>query len=152
MAPPRGAGCSGECALKRWHEHGPVVAAGDPLLPGGAGIVFTRETISPAANNINIATSGTLVTDGPGGVLDNSSLDGGGSSSHGYADESSLPAGAVNILSRPTSTEAVTFAYPYGAGWVVYSSIPLDFFLDGGATAVRDSYAPNVVDYGCQLP
>ena len=122
------------------------------LLPGGAGIVFTRDTISPAANNINIATSGTLVTDGPGGVLDNSSLDGGGSSSHGYADESSLPAGAVNILSRPTSTEAVTFAYPYGAGWVVYSSIPLDFFLDGGATAFRDSYAPNVVDYGCQLP
>lgn len=123
------------------------------LLPGGAGIAFARDTVSAAANNINIATSGTLVTDGPGGVLDNSSLDGGGSSSHGYADESSLPAGAVNILSRPTSTEVVTFAYPYGAGWVVYSTIPLDYFLDGNdPAAFRDIYAPNVVEYGCELP
>ncbi|MBP7828921.1 MAG: PPC domain-containing protein [Kiritimatiellae bacterium] len=122
------------------------------MLPGGAGIAFARDTASPAADNINIATSGTLVTDGPGGVLDNSSLDIGGSSSHGYADEASLPAGAVNILSRPTSTEVVTFAYPYGAGWVVYSTIPLDYFLLGnGPAAFRDIYAPNIVEYGCEL-
>ena len=121
------------------------------ILPGGAGIAFTRDTASPAADNINIATSGTLITDGPGGVLDNSSLDVGGSSSHGYADEPSLPAGAINILSRPTSSEVVTFAYPYGAGWVVYSTIPLDFFLEGyGPAAFRDIYAPNVVAFGSE--
>ncbi len=84
--------------------------------------------------------------------MDSSSLDGGGSSSHGYATEASLPPGAVNLLSRPAATEAVTFSYPYGAGWVVYSSIPLDFFLAGnGPAAFRDIYAPNVVEYGCEL-
>ncbi|HOW97594.1 MAG TPA: PPC domain-containing protein [Kiritimatiellia bacterium] len=122
------------------------------MLPGGQGIGFTRDMSLPLANDIQILTAGTFVTDGPGGVLNNGSLDNGNASSHGYADEATLPAGAVRILSRGAATEVVTFAYPCGAGWVVYSSIPLDFFLGGGSTNFREIYAPNVVEYGGWLP
>ena len=90
--------------------------------------------------------AGTLLTHGPGGAIMNSTLDGGNSSDHGYADISTLPSGAVPILDNANVNRAVAFSYQDGGGQVYYSSIPLDYYL-GGGTAFSRIYAPNVVAY-----
>ncbi len=134
------------------------VAGSEAILPGGAGFTIIRDFCDDA--NINIRDNSTLVTNGPGGVLNDASLDGGNSSSHGYSVAASLPANASLILSRGNTDEIVTFSYPYGSGCVVYSTIPLDHYLGGsGPNPPRDNftliYAPNVVAYaaeGCGAP
>ena len=112
-------------------------------LPGGAGISFT----SLLNADINIETAGTMVTNGPYGVITNTTLDGGNFSDHGYATLASLPGGAVAILNNGTAGNIVDFYYRVGAGAVYYSSIPMDFYLTGGNDPPRTSflniYAPN---------
>ena len=63
------------------------------------------------------------------------------------SDDSILP------FSQTDPTHISTFAYPYGEGWVIYSTILLDFYLAGGGSvpAVTNIYAPNIVDYGAFL-
>ncbi|GAB4258481.1 Ig-like domain-containing protein [Deferrisoma sp.] len=132
--------------------HDRYVTGAASVLPGGSGIAFVRSF----GAQIDILTPGTLVTDGPGGQLDDDSLDGGNFSNHGYAELATLPAGAVPLLSNGNPDQVVTFAYPYGQGWVIYSSIPLDFYLAGrGPPGVsqrfQEVYAPNVLAYAASL-
>lgn len=173
-------------------------------IPGAAGITAYRDF--EFDRDIDILDPNTTVTDGPGGVLDNESLDNGSSSSHGYVVRSSLPAGAVNPLARgdgvggggiagvqvdsrgltpvrapaPAAAtrlggtlgigtgglidsvrpdEVVTTCFPVGTGDVIYSTIPLDYYLNiyydevGGEFAFNDMaeiYAPNVVAWGME--
>jgi hypothetical protein len=131
--------------------HDRFVTEAESILPGGDGFEILREFGDVA--NIDILDNTTLVTNGPGGVLDDGSLDGGTFSSHGFAVAGSLPGDSVQILSRTNRSEIVTMCYGFGAGAVVYSTIPLDFYLDGnGPQPVNDNlsliYAPNVVAYG----
>ena len=115
------------------------------LIPGADLITFIRDFTDN--QNIDIVTGGTLVTNGPGGVISNTSLDGGSSSSHGYTLLGSLPAGAVPVFSQTDASHIVDFYYNYGAGSVYYSTIPLDFYLTGGNNpprdAIRNIYAVN---------
>ncbi len=122
--------------------HDRYVTGAAAVLPGGGGISFTRLP----GNDINVHVSGTLLTQGPGGVIKNSTLDGGNSSDHGYADISTLPSGAAPVLDNGNVNRAVAFSYRDGGGHVYYSSIPLDYYL-GGGTAFSNIYAPNVVAY-----
>ena len=97
-------------------------SANNLVLPGAAGITFVRDFSNDA--NIDILNTSTVVDDG----LDNSSLDGGTSSSHGYA--TTLPMGAVALFNRGGAPgEIVDFYYQYGTGYVYYSTIPLDYYL-----------------------
>ncbi len=138
--------------------HDRFVTGAASILPGAAGVIFTRDFSDDA--NINVLNNTTLVTNGPGGIVDNFTLDGGSSSSHGYADISSLPAGAIAILSQGNANHVVDFSYRFGAGAVYYSTIPLDFyFVPAGANGAsfRNIYAPNEVAYqaslaGAQIP
>ena len=57
----------------------------NPILPGGGGFAIIRETLSPAAREINVLDNTTKVTNGPGGVIANGTLDGGNLSNHGYS-------------------------------------------------------------------
>jgi hypothetical protein len=46
----------------------------------------------------------------------------------------------------------VAFSYPLGSGQVYYSTIPLDYYLDGGGAAglnaaMQQIYTPNVLAY-----
>src|SRR5690606_35183576 len=84
-------------------------------------------------------------------VVTNATLDGGNWSSHGYTVSASLPAAATRILSTGAPGNVVTFSYRFGAGSVVYSSIPLDFYLYGGKAEFRTIYAPNVIAYAAGL-
>ena len=134
--------------------HDRYVTIAETILPGGGGFDIRRDFGDD--RDIDILDNTTLVTNGPGGVVTNTNLDGGTSSTHGFAVDGTLPPDAAMILSRSNSSEIVTFSYGYGAGSIVYSSIPLDFYLEGwGSTAAaanfRYIYAPNVVAYGASL-
>ena len=123
--------------------HDRWVSGGAGLVPGAGSISFNRDFSDGA--NIDIPV-GSSILSGPGGVLDNSSLDGGSSSSHGFLDSTTLPGGAIVIAHRSVATEAVTVSYPFGSGMVVYSTIPLDYYLNGSSpVAFSTIYAPNVI-------
>lgn len=111
-------------------------------LPGGSAVSFTRLP----TDTINVTTPGTLLTSGPGGPIDDTNLEGGLYSEHGYADVSTLPFGATALLNDGYSTDAVAFSYQEGAGHVYYAAIPLDRFL-GTGNNFDTIYAPNLVAY-----
>jgi hypothetical protein len=130
--------------------HDRAVSGATSVVPGLAGTVV-RDFADQA--NIQIVDPGTLVTNGPGGIITNTSLDGGNSSSHGYGLAQTLPPGTIGVLSTGTPSHLVTFAYPYGAGWVIYSTIPLDHYLaSGGALGqAMNNYAANVAAWAMFL-
>ena len=126
--------------------HDRTVTSANTVLPGGAGLSMVR-VLDP--DDIDFPAGSPVLT-GPGGTLDNTSLDGGNSSTHGYVTSASLPVGGTVLAHRAASTEAVTVRYPYGSGTVVYSGIPLDFYLGGsGNNPPRDNmvniYLPNLL-------
>jgi hypothetical protein len=116
------------------------------ILPAGAGFAISRDFAE--GTDINIRDGSTVVT----ADLDNNSLDGGNLSDHGFALDTTLPTRAKLILSSTSSNRIVTFCYPVGKGAVIYSTIPLDFYLSGLGTnppsdSMRNIYARNVVKY-----
>jgi hypothetical protein len=155
-------------AIRAWVEGGGVFLVHDrfvsddfsdpqpnPFLLGQSGILVDRDfTYGP---DLDVIPPGsTLVTSGPHGIIDNSSLDFGNYSNHGFVVGASLPASAVKILSAgPDSSNVAAFSYPLGAGTVYYSTIPLDFYLDGPygqpAENLATVYTPNVLTYGDTL-
>jgi len=133
--------------------HDRFVTPAETILPGGAGFNIIRDFSDD--RNIDILDNTTLVTNGPGGILDDTSLDNGTSSSHGFAVAGSLPGDSTLIFSRTNPDEIVTMCYAFegGGGAVIYSTIPLDYYLAGfGYNPPRQNfaeiYAPNVVAYG----
>lgn len=121
------------------------------VIPGAADVLFVRDFSDDASIELGPGATGSLL-DGPGGIIDADSLDGGNSSSHGYAVASSLPAGSVVVLTRTDNTQAVDFYYSLGGGKVYYSTIPLDFYLNytPGTSAVADNfqaYTTNLAAY-----
>ncbi|MCA9121143.1 MAG: pre-peptidase C-terminal domain-containing protein [Planctomycetaceae bacterium] len=134
--------------------HDRYVSNAESVLPGGTSFNIVRDSGDNA--NIDVLDTSSIVVDGPGGIITNTSLDGGTSSSHGFAVQGSLPGDASLILSRGNPSEIVTFSYAFGDGDVLYSSIPLDYYLAGNgpnpaADNFRNVYAPNVVAYGASL-
>ncbi len=130
--------------------HDRQVGNAESVLPGGGSFNIIRDFSDD--QNIDVLNNSTLVTNGPGGVVNDFILDNGNRSSHGYTVQSSLPGNSLSILSRTNPAEIVDFTYEFGSGNVYYSTIPLDFYLsrlDG--TPFRDIYAPNVVAYSASL-
>lgn len=142
--------------------HDRYVTGAASILPEGSAFAAQRDLTSPGSNDINILDATSPVVSGVAGVLSSTSLDGGGFSNLGYVRADTLPAGAKRILWRPDPGDAqsrnrtVTFAYAYGDGAVIYSTIPLDQFLSGfGPNPPRANfagiYAPNVIHYAALL-
>ncbi len=127
------------------------------ILPGASSITLIKDDQSQGAKEIEIVDETSVIADGPGGKLNDNSLDNGSQSSHGYALASTLPDGSEVLLTRNDSSQAVTFSYPYGDGYVIYSTIPLANFLNlrGNSPEVvvnmRDIYAPNILGYAAGL-
>ena len=130
--------------------HDRHVSNAEFVLPGNPGNI-----LRVLGSDIDVLDGTTAVTDGPGGVLDDSSLDGGNFSHHGFVAGGSVPQGARGVLSTGVPDQLVTYSYPFGAGQVVYSTIPLDFYIAGAGGGVgarfRSVYAPNVLAYGNDL-
>jgi hypothetical protein len=131
--------------------HDRYVDQAESILPGGGGFNVVRDFSDPA--DIDVLDNTTLVTNGPGGVINNSTLDGGSSSSHGFAISGSLPGTSKRILSTGDPTHIVTFSYSFGSGSVIYSSIPLDYYRSQPAykPGFSNIYAPNVLAYAATL-
>lgn len=134
--------------------HDRAVTDAATYIPGAGGVSFFRD-FNPS-DNIDVLVNNT-VTNGPGGVIGNTTLDGGNASNHGYASLGTLPAGAVGVLNVGGALdEIVDFYYAFGAGDVYYSTMPLDFYLAGsGNNPPRDSfntiYAVNEAAFQAEL-
>jgi len=134
------------------------VPQSNPFLIGAPTTLVQRD-FSNGADLDLIPMNNTLVTNGngPGGAIDNLTLDGGTLSNHGYALAETLPVGATGILSAgPDPDKVAAFSYGLGSGFVYYSTIPLDYYLAGsGPNPPRDKfntiYAPNVQAYVQEL-
>jgi hypothetical protein len=143
-----------------WIEAGGVlvfhdrhVSTAENVLPGAPGNILRDFSDD---RNIQILDATTPVTDGPGGILTDTSLDGGNSSSHGFVLADTVPADAQGILSTGTADHWVLYSYGFGAGQVVYSTIPLDFYLafngpSGVSSRMRNVYSPNVLAWANEL-
>ncbi len=131
--------------------HDRFVTPAEQILPSGSNFDIIRDFSDD--RNINVLNPDSELIVGPGGIITDTNLDGGNSSSHGFAVKGTLPGDADLALSRSDPSEIVTFSYEFEAGHVVYSSIPLDFYLSGSGTQpnFRNIYAPNVVEYGAEL-
>jgi hypothetical protein len=130
--------------------HDRFVTGANTVLPGGGSIAFTRSPNS----SIDVQTVVNPLITGPGGTISNATLDGGSSSNHGSASLGSLPAGSVAYLNNGTPGQIVDFSYGFGNGSVYYSSIPLDFYLNGGGSngaSFRNIYTPNVIAQAASL-
>ena len=107
-------------------------------LPGAGALSFTREL----GTNIDV-----LDTTVYGAAINNTTLDGGNFSDHGYATAASVAtlaagiAGHRAIFSTGDATHIVDFTYGLGLGNVYYSSIPLDFYLAGNGPDAFRNYA-----------
>ncbi|NWG22922.1 MAG: FecR domain-containing protein [Pseudorhodoplanes sp.] len=137
--------------------HDRFVTNAEDVLPGGDGIDIIRDADSGVSGltQVNFVDDNGPIADGPGGTLDDASLDGGSYSNHGYAARDTLPEGSIVIATRDNPNEVVTFAYPHGDGWVIYSTIPLDYYLLGAGTSeLRTSmeiYAENLLAWAAGL-
>jgi hypothetical protein len=132
------------------HDRSAGSISPNPFLLGTPGL----GTIRMQGPNVDVIhPANTLVTAGPFGIVDDLALDGGCNSEHGYIVNTNLPIGSRAILSvGGNSNEVVSFSYPLGAGYVYYSAIPIDYYLDGGscgaiATNGPAIYTPNVLSY-----
>ena len=132
------------------------------ILPGGDDFAIVRETTQVDDIDLLADAVGTI-DQGPGGTLTDTTLDGGWASNHGYAIEGSLPENADLFLGRGEDGQIVTFGYKYGEGYVIYSSIPLDYYTmdgfqsdSGGAggpltQAEAELYAANLIDFAVDV-
>jgi len=128
--------------------HDRYVAGGEQILPGGESIVFHRTADDGGSGNVNIDIVDSGLDTGLGGTINDASLDNGGWSNHGYVDLNSLPEGAKVLMTDGDPTHVVTFSYQYGAGTVIYSTIPLDYYLSmsGDLSANMQIYAANLLE------
>jgi len=116
------------------------------FLPGGASLV----NASSNQYNIDFTASAPFLS-GPGGTLTNTSLDNGSSSNHGAKTPESLPAGSTVWATTDNPAHVVTFAYAYGAGQVIYSTIPLQCYLGSQCQSIvavvpgMKTYATNLI-------
>lgn len=124
-----------------YHDQNPAGAAA--VVPGAGGVSFSQAV----THDVNVILNGTLLTNGPGGVITNTTLDGGNTQATGYAALNTLPAGAVAPLSSTSASQVVAFSYAQGAGHVYYSTIPLNFFLSYPTDNTAKIYGPNLVAY-----
>ncbi len=128
--------------------HDRFVSDAETILPGSSGFQIIRNDGTDTAS-IELLNNAHPIASGPGGAVTDTSLDGGTLSSHGFAIAGTLPEGADLILSRTSPLDIVTFEYAFGLGHVVYSTIPLDFYLGGGTTVAlaMQAYAANLLFY-----
>jgi len=130
--------------------HDRYVTTAADYLPGFPGELL--QDIGATRTEIELIADQSFVAQGPGGTVDDTNLEGPNGLSFGYAHAELAPRGATGYLSRNDENHWITYSYPAGAGNVIYSSLPLDFYLLTGSPAtMRDIYAPNVLAQGRAL-
>jgi hypothetical protein len=143
-----------------------TVTGATSFLPGFTGDeIIVQDFFGGGQTQLDFLNDTGQFAVGPGGTLNDMSLDGGNSSNHGYAFADTLGGlvGLHVIQTTNNPNEATTFGYHYGQGEMIYSTIPLDFWLSppfpgsGNPTleAHMEDYATNVMAWlasGADLP
>jgi len=130
--------------------HDRHVATAESYLPGEPGILI--DDIGSTRTEFELVGPPTFVSEGPGGTITDTNLESANSLSFGFGEADETPLGSIGYLSRNDANAWITFAYPFGKGWVIYSSIPLDFYLaNGNPEIMRTVYAPNILAQGRAL-
>jgi hypothetical protein len=146
--------------ILQWVTEGGVLVFHDQFVTNAASLLPQPSPIFVRGNTrgIDVVDATTSVTDGPGGRIDDTTLDNeDDSTSRGFAIGSTLPPGARAILSRDDPDQVILFSMPSGLGHIIWSSIPLSSFLlpsaspGGVAKSMRNIYAPNVLEYAHDL-
>ena len=142
--------------IKERVDEGMILVIHDRQVGNAENILFGEEPadiVRKFTNSraIDVVDENTVVGEGPGGFLTDSSIDGGNSSNHGYTKRETLPEDSLALLTTSDEDEVVDFAYKYGQGAVIYSSIPLDFYLNGYKPNFKDIYAPNILQFAASL-
>jgi trehalose utilization protein len=142
--------------IKERVDEGMILVIHDRQVGNAENILFGEEPadiVRKFTNSqaIDVVDENTVVGEGPGGLLTDSSIDGGNSSNHGYTKKDTLPNDSLALLSTSDGDEIVDFAYKYGQGAVIYSSIPLDYYLGGAMPNFKDIYAPNILQFAASL-
>lgn len=129
------------------HDNYYSATAGD-RLPGA--FVF-GVTNAGTRTDINFTAAAAPFLTGPGGALNNTSLDNGVASNHGHVPAASL-APAIQVLATGTSSaEVIILEYTHGLGRVVYSTIPLSCYFAGGPCATTEPVATGMRSYTTNL-
>ena len=121
------------------------------ILPLPAAAISPTFITRGNSNNVSVTDPATLV----GRNITEQTLDEGFFSNMGWMRFPAPPPGLKGLLHTGNATQLVTFSYQFDQGFVIYSSIPLDMFLKGGAPqtppavtdAFKNIYAPNVLTY-----
>ena len=132
---------------------GPSPAMTRNILPLPTGVMPVTTRVN--SQNNSVTDPATLIANGPGGVVTELNLDNGMDSNMGFVNLTTLTVGGrVGLIHTGNANNSVTFSYPFGQGFVIYSSIPLDMFLKNMGTATqavkdafRNIYTPNVLAY-----
>ena len=142
--------------IKERVDEGMILVIHDRQVGNAENILFGEEPAeiirgSSYSRKIDVVDENTVVGEGPGGLLTDTSIDGGNSSNHGYTKKDTLPDDSLALLNNSDEDQIVDFAYKYGSGAVIYSSIPLDYYLGGAMPNFKDIYAPNVLQFAASL-
>lgn len=120
------------------------VDAAETILPGAGAVNIVRNFSD--AQDVNVASgSPSTFVNGPGGTINNSMLDGGNQSSHGFARLSTLPDGATPLLTTSNPTHVVAFSYRHGEGDVFYSTIPIDVYSSYNNSTITQAEVTTLV-------
>ena len=142
--------------IKERVDEGMILVIHDRQVGNAENILFGEEPADIVrkftnSRKIDVIDETTVVGEGPGGFLTDNSIDGGNSSNHGYTKKDTLPDDSLALLNTSDEDEIVDFAYKYGEGAVIYSSIPLDYYLGGTMPNFKDIYAPNILQFAASL-
>lgn len=125
-----------------FHDRHVDTAAG--YLPGEPGML--QQDFGATRTEFELVETHSFVANGPGGIIDDTNLESPNSLTFGYVEADSVPFGSRGYLSRNDASAWTTYSYPVGEGHVIYSSIPLDFYLlNGNPEIMRSVYAPNIL-------
>lgn len=102
------------------------VANPEAVLPGTDLTVVRHLSADADLTNAGEAALGG----GPAAGVNDTSIDGGNYTTHGYVNAASLPAGAEVLMTTAggNAAQAVGFMYDFGAGTVQFYGIPMDFY------------------------
>ena len=115
------------------------------FLPGADGVVFTGAT----GADIDVLNPASGLIDGPGGVIDDTILDGGNWSTHGYTT-STLHVGGTAVLSTADPSQVIAFDYSFGSGHVVVHTVPVEFY-DGGPHGIGQVFHRNLFGFAATV-
>lgn len=138
------------------HDSNPEANASQDIVPGLDGVQFygpwTNENgeFCPS-QEMNVLLPDSPIISGPYGLVDDTTLDGGWWSNHGYMIAQTLPNEVQQVMDTGADTNHIAvIQYQFGQGSVIYSTIPVEFYTNWGGeywTDFRDrlesSYLPN---------